>query len=164
MFLVAVAAIFLPMLFDGEGVAPPELPPLDPGPVAIEIDDEPMPDMSEVLEARRALQDSIDEAGFSRTNGTKVGEVVLWPASMEEGDLKWAIQVASHGQEELALEFRDRLRKDGYAAFISRQKIDDDILHRVAVGPFIDEDGATDAQAVLDERYQVESVLKRFGY
>lgn len=164
-FLVAVAAVVLPMLFDGEGVAPIELDPIEVPEIHVREDAAPPPDTSEALKARRELEAAIDEDGYARDTGTRIGE----PSLLEEGHeraaehLKWAVQVAAFAQAENAKSLRDRLLADGYAAFLSNAKREGQVATRVAVGPFINRDDATKLQAELDRRYALGAVLVRFS-
>ena len=174
-FLIAVAAVVLPMLFDGEGAAEIELPPVPPAEFSVERDQTPPPDMSAALEARRELKEAIDEDGYATDTGTRIGEPVLLPADEAKGkaedkpdparpdDAKWAVQVASFSQVENATGQRDSLLADGYAAFLSNVKREGEITTRVAVGPLINRDDADRLKAELDERYQFDAVVVRFS-
>ena len=51
--LAAAAAVALPMLFDGEGVAPMQLDPLPPAQFAVTPDESPPPSVAPALEARK---------------------------------------------------------------------------------------------------------------
>jgi cell division septation protein DedD len=59
----------------------------------------------------------------------------------------WAVQVASFKDAERAVKLREQLRLEGYEAFLSTLRRDDEVLHRVAVGPLLSE---TDAQQMRD--------------
>lgn len=164
-FLVAVAAIVLPMLFDGEGVAPMHLDPL-PRP-SFEVDETipPAPDVTPAIDARRELRAAIDEDGYAKDTGTRIGDPVLVAedAADAELDLKWAVQVGSFARTENATGQRDRLLADGHAAFLSHVKRDGAPATRVAVGPFVDRDDAVRAKAALDSRYGFEAVVVQFS-
>ena len=163
-FLVAVAAIFLPMLFDGDGVEPMQLDPMQPADFEVERDVAPPPDMTPVIAARDTLSSVVDEDGYARDTGTRFGDAVL----LEDGDnvdadLKWAVQVASFSQQENAERLIGRLRGDGYAAFASHVKQNGEPATRVAVGPVIERDSAVRLKTELDRRYDFEAVLVRFS-
>lgn len=164
-FLVAVAAVVLPMLFDGEGVAPMHLDPL-PRP-SFEVDQAmpPRPDVAPAIEARRELRAAIDEEGYAKDTGTRIGDPVLLAedGANAEADLKWAVQVASFAQPDNATAQRDRLLADGHAAFLSHVKRAGATATRVAVGPFIDRADAIRAKAELDRRYGFEAVVVHFS-
>ena len=164
-FLIAVAAVVLPMLFDGEGVAPMQLDPVPIAEFELERDDSPPPDMTPALEAREELRAIIDEDGYAVDTGTRVGEPVLLDEEQSNpADLKWAVQVAAFMQSENATALRDKLLSDGYAAFLSNVKRQGEVTTRVAVGPFINRDDAERLKAELDGRYQFASVIVNFGH
>lgn len=164
-FLVAVAAIFLPMLFDGDGVEPMQLDPLPPPDIEVERDVAPPPDMTPVVAARDALKSAVDEDGYSTDTGTRFGDAVLIEDDADAAaDLKWAVQVASFSQEENADGLVETLRGDGFAAFVSHVKRDGEAVVRVAVGPVIERDAAGRLRDTLDRRYEEhDPVVVRFS-
>ena len=163
-FLLAVAAIFLPMLFDGDGVEPMQLDPLTPVDIEVERDVAPPPDMTPVVQAREALQSAVDEDGYATDTGTLFGDAVLLQDDGDaNADLKWAVQVASFSQQENADRLIERLQGDGYAAFVSQVKQSGEPAARVAVGPVIERDSAVRLKTELDRRYDFESVIVRFS-
>ena len=162
-FLVAVAVITIPMLFDGEGVAPMELDPLPEADFEVERTAAPMPDITPALEARRELKQEIDADGYARDTGTRIGEPALIPEEETDADLKWAVQVAAFANSANATAHRDRLLADGYAAFLSSAKRQGEISTRVGVGPFINRDDAMRLKAELDKRYEIAAVVVRFS-
>ena len=164
-FLIAVAAVVLPMLFDGEGVAPMQLDPVPPAEFEVERDDSPPPDMTPALEAREELKALIDDDGYATDTGTRIGEPVLLEEKQDDpSDLRWAVQVAAFKQSENATAQRDRLLGDGYAAFLSNVKREGEVTTRVAVGPFINRDDAEQTLKELNERYQFAAVIVNFGH
>jgi len=163
-FLLAVAAIFLPMLFDGDGVEPMQLDPLPPPDIEVERDVAPPPDMTPVVAARDALESTVDEDGYATATGTRFGEAVLLEDDADaDADLKWAVQVASFTQEENADRLIERLQGDGYAAFVSNVKQNGEPATRVAVGPLIEREAAVRLKGELDRRYDFEAVVVRFS-
>ena len=161
-FLVAVAAVLVPMLFDGEGVAPMHLDPVPAAPLDVEPDRSPAPDMAEALEARRSVEAAVDEDGFGTATGTRWGEPIL-SEDNADGDRQWAVQLGSFSRPENAKELRDELLEDGFAGFMSTVKQGGDIATRVAVGPLINRDDAARLKAQLDARYEVDAVIVGFG-
>ena len=163
-FLIAVAAIFLPMLFDGDGVEPMQLDPMVPADFEVERDVAPPPDMTPVVAARDALKSAVDEDGYATDTGTRFGDAVLLEDDADvDADLKWAVQVASFSQQENADRLVDRLQGDGYAAFVSHVKQDGEPAARVAVGPVIQRDSAVRLKTELDRRYDFDAVVVRFS-
>lgn len=162
LFLLALAVIGLPMLFDGAGLPARELPP-----VAIE---EPMPEITalpaeppqtDFVARVDELREEVDDEGFHRGTGTRFGEPVLAP--LAEDTRTWAVQVASFAEPDNAQEFRTRLREDGYEAFISTARANGALRSRVAVGPLLNRQQAQSLQSELSARYQVEAQLMAFA-
>ena len=163
-FLVAVAAVFLPMLFDGDGVEPMQLDPMAPADFEVERDVTPPPDMTPVAAARDALNSVVDEDGYAADTGTRFGDAVLLEDDADvDADLKWAVQVASFSQQENAERLIERLQGDGYAAFVSHVKRSGEPAARVAVGPVIERDSAVRLKTELDRRYDFEARVVRFS-
>ena len=150
------------MLFDGDGIAIEELPPLEVAAPEVTAPQDPPPDPSYAIETRDLLETLVDEDGFARDTGTKLGEPVLL-AERDSADLTWALQLASFSEPERARDLRDRLRTDGYNAFMSRHKAGEQISTRVAIGPFVERTHAADLKRELDARYEVESIVVHFS-
>ena len=148
LFLLAIAVIVFPMLFDGAGLEPLDIKPLDvPKNVPDVPSRESMAPASDFVDRVDALRESVDEGGFqSDAAGTRMGEPVL--TEPDETTRVWAVQVASFGEEENALKLRDQLRSDQKEAFISTVRQDEATLRRVAVGPLLD---LTEAEGLRDE-------------
>ncbi|MEM9621314.1 MAG: SPOR domain-containing protein [Pseudomonadota bacterium] len=156
-FLVALAVIFLPMLFDGAGVpvreAPtaPQQPPLQ---VNVPRFDEVVP-ATDVVDRVATLRDEVTEDGFARRDGTRFGEPKLFPTDRDT--TVWAVQAASFAQVANARKLRDDLRAAGFEAFISTLKTSSDsVLHRVAVGPLLDKNEADNLRQLIAERFSVQ--------
>ena len=163
LFLLAIAIIFLPMLFDDDGVPSVELAPVDASyqPPAVEAFEDVVPETD--LAARvQALREQADDQGFHRRTGTRIGEPVLSPPN-DETDA-WAVQLGSFSEADKATAFRDRLRADGHEAFTSTFKRREGvIMHRVAVGPFLSEERAGSLATDLAEKYEETPKLMAFG-
>ena len=162
-FLIAVAAVVLPILFDGAGVEPMHLEPLPPADFTVEPDTSPVPDLSPALAVRSELEAEIDADGFDRRTGTRIGQARLLPDDEAAGDLTWAVQVASFERRENAVARRDALLSDGYEAFLSEAKRDGRVTTRVAIGPVVEREDALRLKAELDSRYADEAVVVRFS-
>ena len=78
-FIVAVLAIVVPLLFDGAGVAPVQMPPMPPVDVEVTPSAEPTPDITPLQRTRDQLALELDEDGFDRETGTRLGDVRLLP-------------------------------------------------------------------------------------
>jgi DedD protein len=162
LFLLALGVICLPMLLDGAGLPARDLPEL--------VVSEPLPELPAAasrapvvdLTARAdALRAQTDDDGFLTDSGTRFGEPVLTRAGARTD--VWAVQVASFASAANAEEFRERLRADGYEAFISTVRSDDQVLSRVAVGPLLDRERADSLRRELGARYRTEARLMAFS-
>jgi DedD protein len=162
LFLLALAVICLPMLLDGAGLPARDLPALDLS--------EPLPELPAV--ADQAPRDSIadrvevlrsqtDDDGFLQDSGTRLGEPVLTRADARTE--VWAVQVASFSDAANAEAFRERLRGDGYEAFISTARDGGRVLSRVAVGPLIERERAERLRQELSTRYSTAARLMAFS-
>lgn len=162
LFLLALAVIFVPMLFDGDDAPPVRLSPVDESyePPRVEGLDR-APDSDYVAEVQ-ALREEADAQGFHRKTKTKWGEPVLSDAN-EQTDA-WAVQVGSFADAEKARAFQDLLRSDGFEAFISSYKPrQGGILSRVAVGPLLNREEAGQLAEQLSAKYDAEARLMAFG-
>ena len=169
-FLLAVAAIVLPMLFDEE---PPELEqpyPAAPEELGVQPDPSPAPDMNELAEAAGRLVDSVDADGFATDTGVRLGEPVLLPevptqldSSAADAPLEpaWAVQVGAFAEPANAEALRERLRSDGYAALMSTIRSGSGESTRVAVGPIISREDAAALEQEIERRYDLDAVVRR---
>ncbi len=157
------------MLFDGAGIEPLELPPVQPEPIDVSVLDDASapPDSAALLAAREALRAEIDPEGYRRETDTRVGDPVL----AEEATVPyapaeaWAVQMGSFSSRDNAVALRDRLRADGYDALLSSIKRASTKMTRVAVGPMVERDNAVRLQEELDGRYDgIEPRIVRFSH
>jgi len=161
LFLLALAVIFLPMLFDGAGLPTRELEPVQQIPVADFEVPEPVAPAPELISRVETLRAQVDDEGFQAQTDTRIGEPVL--SEVSAATEVWAIQVASFADVENARVFRDRLREEGYEAFLSTVKTGTDVRTRVAVGPLLDRQQAASLQTELSSRYRVTARLMAFS-
>ena len=167
LFLVAVAAIVAPLVFDGDGVEPMTLDPLPREALDVRPDQLPPPDTRAALEARRALEAAVDADAFATDTGTRWGEPVL-TAEQDARDAgmegrKWAVQLGSFARDGAARSLLARVQADGYAGFPSKVKRGGDVYTRVAVGPFINRNDAARMKSELDDRYDVNAAIVRYS-
>jgi DedD protein len=162
LFLLALAVICLPMLLDGSGLPARSLPdlPMDDSLPEVATLTAPAPE-SDFIARVQELREQVDEQGFLTDSGTRFGEPVL--SHTDARSEAWAVQVASFARAVNAEEFRARLRKDGYEAFISTARTDDQVLSRVAVGPLLDRQRAETLRGELSARYDVQARLVAFS-
>lgn len=162
-FLVAIAVILLPMLFDGAGLQSPPMAPLET--VDVEATDVPGPDLDRAgIAEADALRDAIDDDAFDRASGIRLGDPQLTDSavSAQAPVEAWAVQLASFSDRAKALALRDTLHRDGYSALISEVKRVTGISTRVAVGPIIDRGEAERLSSELSIRYSSDAIVVRF--
>ena len=163
-FLVAVAVVVLPMLFDGAGVESPAAPSL-PEPAAMDAPHVEALDSANLANAD-ALREQVDDAGFDRSTATRIGDPVLTPADpSEHGALPtaWGVQLGSFSDRAKAVALRDQLRADGYQSVLTDVKGLTGISTRVAIGPMIERDDATRLERELEKRYGMDVIVVVFG-
>ncbi len=169
-FLLALAAIFFPMLFDGDGLEPLKLPPLPEQKIDVSaaeaVQNEPSPDFASAIPGRDELLAETDAEGYRRETGVRIGQPVLVEEdeSLEMPADAWAVQVGSFAAYERAIALRDQLRSDGYDALFSNVKKGNEKLTRVAVGPMIDREDAVRLKAELTDRYGLDAMVVQFAY
>ena len=159
--LLALAVIFLPMLFDGAGLPTRDIEPVEQIPVADCEVPEPVAPAPELISRGETLRAQVDDEGFQAQTDTRIGEPVL--SEVSAATEVWAVQVASFADVENARGFRDRLRGEGYEAFLSTVKTGTDVRTRVAVGPLLDRQQAASLQTELSSRYRVTARLMAFS-
>ncbi len=162
-FLVALAIIVLPMLFDGAGVQSPPPPVLNTpsAPVA------PVAAMNPGnLANAEALRKRIDSEGFDKSTATRVGDPVLSAPDQHKSEAlppAWGVQLGSFTEHAKAVALRDRLRNDGYQSVLTDVKGLTGVSTRVSVGPMVDRDEASKLQAELEKRYGMDGLIVVFG-
>ncbi|MFT7651736.1 MAG: DedD protein [Limisphaerales bacterium] len=165
LFLLALAVIFIPMVFDGGGYPAETIPPIPLIPRSSEITptptyDEVVPTTSVVAEVAE-LAAEVDDFGFSSETGEKFGEPILIPANSETEI--WAVQAASFAKIGNARSLRQALRELGLEAFISTavDPADDKSppRHRVAVGPLLERRDGVAIVEQIRQAFDVEPQL-----
>ena len=162
LFLFALAVIVLPMVFDGDGLQPVVVQPIDDAVEIVEVPRiEAVAPPTDFREKAAELRERVDAEGFDRSHGTRMGEPVL--TLPDEATGVWAVQAGSFADKDNATQFRDRLREAGLEAFISTVKTDDGLRHRVAVGPMLDAREAETLRDQISNRYETTARLMAFS-
>lgn len=163
LFLLAVAVIVFPMLFDGAGLETVQIERLDvPKTVPDVARREDIAPASDLIPRATELAAEVDDEGFQPgAEGTRIGQPVLSEA--DESTQVWAVQVASFENEENALNLRDRLRAEDFEAFISTARQNDLTHSRVAVGPLLDRSEADALRDRLSASLSLEARVVAFS-
>jgi cell division septation protein DedD len=116
---------------------------------------------SRVQEQVSALTEQVDADGYWSENGTRFGEPILSPV---RGDTTvFAIQLATFDDPDNAKSLRQQLRDDDQEAFISQYKQrglgGEKIRYRVAVGPLLSHTLAKEKRASYTQTYGVQAIV-----
>ena len=185
-FLLALAAIFLPMIFDARapliqginGVSTsPTSETSEVAPNALNVRDDVQDMIAELQQEHAALdqafadsdmqakvdsmRDKVDADGYWVENGTRFGEPILAP--VRDTSEIFAVQLATFDEQTNARKLRAQLRKAGAEAFISQYKqrgiSGEKIRYRVAVGPLLSHTLAKEKQVSYTQTYGVEAIV-----
>ncbi|NOR69921.1 MAG: hypothetical protein GQ532_09560 [Methylomarinum sp.] len=149
--ITALAAIFVPMLFDD--------PVADADNLSNELSLPQQPTNN-----TQVLLDSIPKTSREVLSRPKPAQVNLQAQqikqSAKQANLKsWIIQVGSFSQKQNAIEFRDKLRKNKFTAYVDSVSNNQGILYRLRVGPELGEKIALKTQQRLESVYKVKTLL-----
>lgn len=149
--ITALAAIFIPMLFDD--------PVADTDSYTNELSLPQQP-----LDNTQTLLNSIPESSQEILTQPQVAEIELQAQEIKESVQQtklesWIIQVGSFSQEKNALEFRDNLRKNEFTAYVDSVDSNQGTLYRLRVGPELSEKLALKTQQRLEALYKVKTFL-----
>ena len=180
-FLGSLAVIVLPMLLDNPtrlASAEPDHEIFDQAQInsdpasadggarsiGFPIYDEVVP-ASDTVEKVTQLRAKVDSKGFStEAHRTLFGEPILTPVRSESS--VFAVQLATFVEMKNARAFREKLRAEGSAAFVSSfldvgrgvNKVEK-VRYRVAVGPLLSHTGADEMRDVLAKKYDVDAIV-----
>ena len=187
-FLLSVAAIFVPMVFDApapqsnadaleqqqDPAAAPDESAVGQWPGPQQEVDELIAELkqreedldaalteSEVQQRVSALTAQVDAEGYWSEDGTRFGEPVLSPVRSETE--VFAVQLATFDDPDNAKSLRQQLRDDDQEAFISQYKQrglgGEKIRYRVAVGPLLSHNLAQEKRASYTQTYGVQAIV-----
>ena len=108
--------------------------------------------------------ESPDQA-FSARQPVDASTISEAPVLKEDGSPNaWAIQVGSFSTYERALEVRDQLIEVGYKSYFRAAPAvpDDDELHRIMVGPYVNATEVAEHRAGISELLGVETILMEY--
>lgn len=116
---------------------------------------------SKVQERVSALTEQVDADGYWSENGTRFGEPILSPVRSDT--TVFAIQLATFDDPDNAKSLRQQLRDDDQEAFISQYKQrglgGEKIRYRVAVGPLLSHTLAKEKRASYTQTYGVQAIV-----
>lgn len=156
--LFALAVIFVPVFFDRERIeplnkktqipSPPQIETVEIAPLVPELDmsSGPAPEEMYVPDERSPVSPSAATTGFDG-QGTPQA---------------WVLQIASFRFEKHATEYRDKLIKDGFSAYVRTAKTAKGDMTRVFVGPKLDREVLLQQKELLQKKYKVNPILLKF--
>ncbi|MCW9088618.1 MAG: SPOR domain-containing protein [Gammaproteobacteria bacterium] len=171
--LVSLAVIFIPMLLDGGqqkgmplfGSNIPEKPdyrfepldiPLEPvepiaedKPLLIEKpESEPEPAPATPVAGKPAEKPPIEEAAPPATE-----------PSLRQVPVAWVVQAGSFSSSENALGLRDKLRANGFTAFVEKLKSANETIYRVRIGPELKREAAEAQRDKLQRMMKINGIV-----
>lgn len=149
MVITALAAIFVPMLFDD--------PVDETGKMVSELAIPESPIKSFEL-SNTKLPESIDRVQAVANIPEEIKTLESTPVAEELQ--RWFVQVATFNQKENALKLRTELRKQGYKAFYEAvEKGPDNTMYRLRVGPVLSRQKAEDLSVKLNKLKGINSII-----
>jgi len=161
--ITALAAIFLPMLFDdpvedaGRSISELSIPEAPQGQFASSIKAIPE-NAQQVLELPPAEPLKVEQDGVSAKH--QQNKAKQHPSAQQPQLVRWVIQVGSFSQKENALLLRNKLRKQGFSAFVEKIWSEEQVkMYRLRVGPELDKSRAEVMKAKLEQKNNIKSIL-----
>ncbi|WP_075188000.1 SPOR domain-containing protein [Teredinibacter haidensis] len=156
--LVAIAVVFVPVVFDRERIEAldrkTQIPPA-PHIEAVVVPAPVVPKVEEpLIEAKKMYVP--DE---KRAQAVEPEEPVMTAKGTPNS---WVLQIASYKFKAHAVEKRDELIAQGYSAYIRKVKTERGNMHRLFVGPSLKKRKLAKAKSTLDKKLGVESILLKF--
>ena len=156
--LLALAVVFIPVIFDKERIEPVDKKTRIPAAPHIET-------ISIESTKKIPINEPAKKAAkiFIPDDQIIVDEKPEEPSINKKGvPNSWVLQIASFLHEKHALEFRDRLVTDGYAAFTRQVETDKGKMVRVFVGPKIDKNRLLAQQKQIEKKYELNTLFLKF--
>lgn len=156
--LLALAVIFLPVVFERKHLEPidtqslippePEIAPLIEPPEALPPEDvqAPEPDVMFVPDERHQASAQPEPMGLDTAAEVK----------------SWVLQLASFREHDHAKALEKKLISDGFTAFSRESRYKNGSVVRVYIGPKLDKSELQRIKAQVDERFEVQSILLEF--
>ncbi|WP_031433150.1 SPOR domain-containing protein [Methylomarinum vadi] len=146
--ITALAAIFVPMLFDD---------PVDD--TGKRINELKIPAIPEHMQENRLAE--IPQSRDEVINlPVKQPLKTLTPSEEQAAKLKhWFLQVGLFSQQENAVSLRDKLRRQGFSAAVSQVTGDEGVMYKVKVGPELNRERAEVVQGQLKKALELNSFV-----
>ncbi len=111
-----------------------------------------------------AVAKAVESAGGSPPSARRPPVAAAPPATDKQrlGVTAWAIQLGSFSSEENAKLLEQRLKNQGFKAFVEKLYMRPGTVFRVRVGPELDEARAKELQAHLEKEISLKGILVRY--
>ena len=171
--LLALALIFLPIIFDGQGSYQAQLSSRIPDEPIIPVLPEPTQSRPIVIaDVEASPSTDPEEIGNTAINETEdpVPVITSEPAytrevpRLDEAGLPqgWSLRMGAFAEEDNALNLMDRLRAAGYKAYIRSGESGQSNLTRVFVGPWLDRGLVDQYREELRNEFSLAGDIVRF--
>jgi len=171
--LLALALIFLPIIFDGQGSYQAQLSSRIPDEPIIPVFPEPTQFRPVVIaDVEVSPSTELEEVGNTAINETEdpVPVITSEPAytrevpRLDEAGLPqgWSVRMGAFAEEDNALNLMERLRAAGYKAYIRSGENSQGSLTRVFVGPWLDRELVDQYQEELRNEFSLAGDIVRF--
>lgn len=156
--LLALAVIFLPVLFDRDPMVPvdreSQIPPA-PEVVHVEINEPELPEGS--------VSAPEPELMYVPEEADEVGEIYEPPGLGGDGTPNsWVLQVASFRQRELADALGQKLNEQDFPAYVREVSHPNGALFRVYVGPKLDKQALVTMKTEVEKNFGLETLVLPF--
>ncbi len=183
--LVSLAVIFIPMLLDGGddssmprygsnippqpefNFEPLEIPlqPVEPiandrPQVIDEVEPTAQPEQSQPAESKSSENKPLVQPTDTAAAKTDKPEEIPTSIPKTAGEpVAWVVQVGSFSQSANALGLRDKLRKNGFTAFVEKYTDSGKTSYRVRVGPELKRETAEQMMQRLQDKMQLKGII-----
>lgn len=156
--LLAIAVIFVPVLFDKERIEPvdrktqiPPAPYIEPVVIDVPIAPEPLGEVQDPVEMFVPDESTIQDLEPAQ------------PGLDEKGIPKsWVLQLASFRSNDHATKFRDKLIEDGFSAFVREIETEYGAMTRVYVGPKLDKKRLLKEKAEIEKTHKLTALVLKY--
>lgn len=156
--LLALAVIFLPVLFDRDPIVPvdqtSQIPP-PPDIVTVEVVEPERPEDVDLAPAPQAMY--VPDESHRAAPGTE-------PPGLDPSGVpkSWVLQVASFRDESHAVRLQEKLLAKKFPTYTRKADFKNGAIYRVYVGPKLDKAALSKEKEQIDAQFQLDSMILEF--
>ena len=171
--LVALAVIFLPVVFDKERIVPVDRKtqiPDEPNIEVLPLPEPPTPPRPKTVRSPESVDGlfSVEETDNEQTRVEQSDKQTITETEKKSDvthQKSWVLQVASFKSHERADALLSTLEKEqGLRGFVRSFDIEQGERVRVYIGPSLNKSDMEKAKRLIDQQYQLESMVLAFNY